>query len=283
MLKIDEIPVLLVGYNRFNLFQKNFYHLHKFGLKNIYIFIDGPKSNIRDKIEHTKILDFLNEHSLSQSPCTKIEENNLGCRDGVTAAINFFFEHNNFGIIVEDDVFIETNYLNFVLNMYHLHNEREDILAISSNSFKVKSNNSLDPYFYSKVPRIWGWATWKKTWNLYDKHLLDWKPTDWPDWFKNHFYLNELEKDYWAKKFNLIVENKIDTWDIQLTYMSFKFNLININPTSNLSKNRGIGLKATHTKNFFNRPKLRKRTNYAPIYNKLPVEYNNDYDIELMK
>ena len=80
----------------------------------LYIAADGPRKNVLDegkKCEETRriveVVDW---------PCEVYRlynNDNLGCGEGVSRAITWFFEHEEEGIIIEDDVLPHLDFFRF--------------------------------------------------------------------------------------------------------------------------------------------------------------------------
>ncbi len=88
---MSNIPVLLLIYNRPKYTKNIIDNLRKIKPKKIFIFCDGPK-NIKDK---NLCEDTIKETQKINWKC-KIErkflKKNLGCKEGVTFGINWFFK-----------------------------------------------------------------------------------------------------------------------------------------------------------------------------------------------
>ena len=95
---------------------------------------------------------------------------------------------------------------------------------------------------------IWGWASWKRVWNTYDKTM-----SFWPEWSNSKDWQEKfpdiLERLYWKRIFDKVYSNLIDTWDYQLIALLRKNSGLCITPNVNLVSNIGFGINATHTKN----------------------------------
>ena len=104
-------------------------------------------------------------------------------------------------------------------------------------------------YYFSRYSQTWGWATWKRTWKLYDIHMKRW-----PEMKGKHMvekmFPNIWTRTYWTWIFNAVYRGEIPSaWDYQWTFMSWLHGLLTIMPTVNMIQNTGIGSKdATHTK-----------------------------------
>lgn len=278
---VDLRPVLVIGFNRPDFLEKTLQGL-LFLDRKIYISIDGPR-NSHDENKVKKTIEIAEEFSKLNDTETKIRVNrsNLGCRLGVQAAIDWFFEFEVSGIILEDDIDFDIKFLDFCDANLKIYEKENRIFTISGNNFV--SEIVTKTLVLSRIPHVWGWATWKSRWEMYDREINNWNPNVWPAWFQ------ELELPIRYKKilsgyFFSISEFKTDTWDYQLIYTSLKNNLVNIHPKFNMNSNIGFNLSATHTKNYLNKPKLEKNSHLVDVSLQKLEDYtiNNAYDTKYL-
>ena len=65
---------------------------------------DGPREGYLGEMEKiNKVREIVTKIDWSCEVKTLFREKNLGCKKGVSEAINWFFEHEEEGIILEDD------------------------------------------------------------------------------------------------------------------------------------------------------------------------------------
>ncbi len=113
-------------------------------------------------------------------------------------------------------------------------------------------------YFYTRYDHIWGWATWKRAWQLYDYRMTD-SPL-----FKEKKVLHVVEEDYapMIKSWNFLFNNiynleKKHTWDYQWQYAIFKHNGLCINSVQNLVTNIGsVGVHSDEVNEHHNRQRF---------------------------
>ena len=117
----------------------------------------------------------------------------------------------------------------------------------------ISAENPLDEefgdasYYFSKIPHIWGWASWRRAWELYDAEFQNFDYFIENNVIQNVFKTKEAQK-YWNKIFTWVKQGYINTWDYQWTYALFVNNGLSINPNKNLVSNIGFGAtQATHT------------------------------------
>jgi hypothetical protein len=128
---------------------------------------------------------------------------------------------------------------------YYRHDER--IMLISGDNFQFGNKRTQYGYYFSRYTHIWGWASWRRSWQLYDVDI-----SLWPE-IRNGSWLIDLLCDhklaaYWQNIFDRVYSQKIDTWDYQLTFTAWINNALTILPNTNLVSNIGFGSEATHTR-----------------------------------
>jgi GR25 family glycosyltransferase involved in LPS biosynthesis len=92
---------------------------------------------------------------------TKYSDINLGCKLSVSSAINWFFENEEMGIILEDDCLPSLNFFHFCDSLLLKFKDDSNIFAITGCNFQqIKENKNS--YFFTNYTHIWGWATWRR-------------------------------------------------------------------------------------------------------------------------
>jgi len=170
---------------------------------------------------------------------TLFRDQNLGCKYAVSGAITWFFDHEDQGIILEDDCVPDEIFFKFC----------EDNLCLFKSNFTVGHisgcnlgyvTDAESAGFLTKFPLIWGWATWADRWKNYS---LD-----------QGYITSSITKDFKSPENRYWVDisikmESVDTWDYQWVFTLWKNNMYSVVPSSNHIKNIGFDLKATHTKN----------------------------------
>ena len=103
-MQIDE-PLLIIGFNRPDHMRVLIERLREIEPRNIYVAIDGPRSDRPDEREMVeRCRNLVDEIDWEAEVETLFQEDNLGCGLGVSTAIAWFFDHEERGIILEDDI-----------------------------------------------------------------------------------------------------------------------------------------------------------------------------------
>lgn len=240
-------PILFIIFNRPDTTQIVFNQLKQLKPRKLYISADGPRKHKEGEAEKCRLTrEVVNQIDWECDVKKLFNDDNLGCKKAVSNAITWFFENEEQGIILEDDVVPSNSFFNFCSDLLDYYKNDNSIMHISGNNFFSNRMNIQASYYFSIYPHIWGWATWRRAWQLFDPSIIDF-----PEYKSNKFIEKTLkekkEKKYWLKKFELVYNNKIDTWDYQWLYAIWKNKGLCITPVRNLATNIGFRDDATHT------------------------------------
>jgi hypothetical protein len=237
--------VLFLVFNRPEQTSIVFESIRKARPPKLYIACDGPRDDKEG--DNEKVLNVREIVSKVDWPCnvfTLFREKNMGCKDSVSNAITWFFSNEEKGIILEDDCLPSLSffwYCEFMLNRFL---NDEQVFLISGDG-RVSSKTKIESDIaYCKYPLIWGWASWSRVWKKYDVQIKNWPSIKNKIIEKHNKTYNKL---FWENTFQLLYENKINTWDYQLAFLMQEYSAICIIPKYNLISNIGFGEDATHT------------------------------------
>ena len=215
----------------------------------LYIAADGPREDRPEEIEKCKETREVVKNV--DWPCEihqLYRDKNLGCGNGVSSAINWFFEHEEEGIIIEDDILPHPDFFRYCDEMLEKYRDESRIKCVCGSNVFYEDIDYPYSYYFSHFMMVWGWATWKRTWLEYDKSLKT-IPRD--EFLKE---VNALPILKGSKRMAISIYDKmtsdepIDTWDYQLVFSIWHHNGLNIIPINNLCLNIGIGhADAVHT------------------------------------
>jgi hypothetical protein len=213
----------------------------------LFLIADGPNPDSIDDITRTK--SALEEFRGAISwPCElneNISDINLGCGLRVSSGLDWVFRNVPEAIILEDDCISAEGFFSFCSEMLENFRENSDIGLISGSSFSHDSGSKSD-FFVSRFANVWGWATWRRSWESYEFDIPSW-PMDRAEIFRAGKITNLRSKLYWHLAFTSAKKRVIDTWDYQLVHMLWKNSQKVISSNANLVKNIGFDQEATNT------------------------------------
>jgi hypothetical protein len=216
--------------------------------KKLYISSDGPKTNNSDSAELVnKVRNMAEAVDWDCEVKTNYHKQNLGCRVAVSTGIDWFFEHEEEGIILEDDCLPDQSFFRFCTELLSYYRDDKRIMCISGDNFQQGRSVTCHSYYFSKYNHCWGWATWRRAWAHYDKDMTLWAE------FKNNYGLQAWSDgsstfiQYWERIFDKVAAGKIDSWAYRWTFSCWLNHGLTCLPNRNLVENIGFENNATHT------------------------------------
>jgi hypothetical protein len=257
-------PLLLIAFNRPDYLSQLIARLRETKPQNIYVAIDGPREGHPTDAENVSQTQALVASiDWTTDVKTLFQSTNLGCGLGVSTAISWFLEHEERGIILEDDILPQHSFFDFCTELLDRYELDERVLTISGCNFVPPEYISdPGPYRFSRVPHIWGWATWRRAWALHDLDISDWRermPTRQLWDASGHSFGGFV---FWRSIFDLMARDGIDTWDMQLVFAGMERNMLTATSNVNLVDNIGWGTGATHT---FDKPQYLRQSENIPL------------------
>jgi hypothetical protein len=256
-------PVAFFVFNRPQETKLVFESIRKSKPPTLLLVADGPQNGSKDDERKSfEVRQILNDIDWDCQVFRDYSDTNMGCRLRISSGLDWVFSQVEEAIILEDDCLPNPSFFEFCDLLLDQYKDDDRILSISGTTFQPASRKDPNSYYFSQYPHIWGWASWRRAWKLYDVDIKSWQD------IRDHQKLANLISDpqvrlYWHNKFQKIYHKKIDTWDFQLIFASFIHNGLHIIPNQNLVSNIGFNLDATHTKK---RSKLADRLTNTMIF-----------------
>lgn len=240
-------PILILIYKRPSLTKRLLSSLSNVKPKKIYVAGDGPKDDVEEnKVQETR--DAIKSIDWDTNVKTNYSTKNLGLRKRVSSALDWFFENEKAGIILEDDLIPNKSFFEFSESLLEKYKHEDQVTTISGNNFLFDRLDLKYDYYFTRYPHCWGWATWARAWKKYDHEMDSWPEVKKTRKLKDIFGGDPFLESYWTSIFQKVYEGKIDSWSYIWTYSNLIKGGLSINPSQNLVSNIGFGREATHTK-----------------------------------
>ena len=194
----------------------------------------------------------------------------MGLYKNITSGLNQIFKNKTKVIVLEDDIIVSSNFLNYMNSNLKIYKNENKVGSICSNN--ITENKKLRDFFLYHQD-CWGWATWKRAWKLFNSN--------------SGSLLKKINEKDFRKKFNL--DNKYDftnllsqnikkkrSWAINWYASLFLNKKLNLYSSTTMSQNIGFGSDATNSKVLLKLPNLDNiKRNYK--YKKETVESKEAY------
>lgn len=240
--------VLFLVFNRPDTTARVFEAIRQAKPPRLYVASDGPRDGLAG--DTTSVANVRQIATAVDWPCevkTLYQSKNLGCKYGPKTGIDWFFEQEERGIILEDDCLPHPDFFGFCEMLLERYCDDERVCVITGNNFQNGQRRGSASYYFSRYNHVWGWATWRRAWSQNDTGI-----SFWPEWrvskdWKNTFP-DSVESVYWRRIFDRVYEKRIETaWDYPWTASVWYRGGLTATPNVNLVSNIGFGPGSTHT------------------------------------
>ena len=242
-----DAPVLLIVFNRPITTAATLKAISKVRPKKLYVACDAPRQNNIDDIANVKEVKKIVENiSWECKVVYRFREKNLGVGLSPADAVSWLLDHEESGIIIEDDCIASISFFIFCESMLKKYNYDDRIMSISGTNICDSVQYETD-YVYTNFPLMWGWATWRRAWKMHDIKMLDW-----PN-IKARRSFSKLPKDKWkfhpvyVEFFDKTYKSTKPNWDHQWIFALWKNRGLTVISSKNLVSNIGFSNNASHT------------------------------------
>lgn len=243
-------PILFLIFNRPDTTKQVFEIIRKVRPNKLYLAADGPRASKLGEVDlcmQTRTI--VSQIDWDCEVKTLFRTENLGCKVAVSSAIDWFFENEEQGIILEDDCLPNESFFNYCEQLLNKYKEDYRVMHISGCilDYDYKEDYQFS-YYFSKLASIWGWATWRRAWKHYDVNMASY----------NSFVSQKLIIDtipnprvrsHFVDMFKQIVFDKKDTWDYQWSYALLSNYGLSVMPLKSMVTNIGFDINALNSKN----------------------------------
>lgn len=244
-----KTPVALLVYNRPEATERVFNRIATVRPRRLLVIADGPK-DAADAAKCDRVRSLVEDAPWDCDVERNYADSNMGCRERVVSGLNWVFDGSDTAIVLEDDCLPDSSFFRFCDDLLAFYADNPRIGHISGSNLAQASGTASggrNSYYFSRYSTIWGWATWRRAWRLYDADLGMW-PEVRSSGGHYDLFRTAAEAEYWAWYWDAVKARDIDTWDVQWLFCMRVSNSLAAIPNVNLVTNIGFGKEATHTR-----------------------------------
>jgi hypothetical protein len=215
--------------------------------RRLYLAVDGPRADVPSDVERCertrRVLDDITW------PCEVqrlYRPNNLGCKRGVAAAIDWFLAHEESGLILEDDCVPAADFFPFCADLLERYRDTPEVMMIGGHNELGTWDATEASYLFTRTAPIWGWATWRRAWARYDPAMTRWGDPATRAAVRSRMSLTEYR--IFSQKFDSVYEGRLDSWGFAWTLALLINGGVSVMPARNVITNIGFDSEATHTR-----------------------------------
>lgn len=266
--KPEQVPVLFLIYNRPDLTAKVFSKIREAKPEKLFINADGPNpGKVGDEKRVEKTREVVQQVDWDCDLQLNFHKTNKGCRDSVNSGLDWFFGNVEAGIILEDDTQPNLSFFRFCQELLNKYWDDNRIMQISGTNTQFGWRRDPDySYYFSMFGPIWGWATWRRVWEMHDKEMSNWKEIESKGYIFDIFdFLTEGINR--KEKLNKVYSGISNTWDTQWQLTRFVNHGLTVISNINLVTNIGFGGGGAHS------IKKSKKANMPAFEHEFPLKH----------
>lgn len=275
-------PVVFCTFNRLDTAQRVFERIREAKPQKLYLISDCAREHVEGEADRVlAVREYIEQHIDWDCHVEKnYAKRNMGCGRRISSGLTWVFEREEEAIILEDDCVPELSFFRYCQEMLAYHRENTQIAMISGNNPMSACYTLEEEYTFSKVPFIWGWATWRRAWQKYDFDMSDYPLQKQKPVWKKTFPL----KAYWVymAEFDALYRHEFDTWDYQWMYTIIKENWLAVVPAESHVFNIGFQEESTHTSKTPGWLIQDVKPVRFPIKHPAEIKWDNSFDMAYM-
>ena len=244
-----HVPVLIAAFTRYDTTRAVFEAVREAKPPRLYFACDGGRNEEEwEKCRRVRSLVELVDWDCELH--TLFHERNMGSKYGMVANFDWFFAHEEEGLVLEDDVVPAQSFFWFAQELLAHYRNDERVWAIIGNNLMTDGViKDPDGYWFQGhgYGGYWGWASWRRSWKKFDIDMKAWPEARDTDRFRDFFLSKEERKEAYSL-FECTWDGTIPSaWDYQFEFAKMLEGAVNILPNVNLCRNIGFGIGSTHT------------------------------------
>ncbi len=236
-------PVLLIVFNRPDHTAAILEVLRVVRPKRLYVAADAPRPKVAEDVRRCAETLALFDHLEWCVVKRKVNDANLGSHTTIPNAVDWFFESETSGIVLEDDCVPNVSFFRYCDELLEKYESDERIMWINGSNVGYSVEDDALTYQFSVYPISWGWASWRRAWSKFDQRSRPLHGISEDALARNagHSLLGRL---YWKLILEYAYTHK--NWDYRWIYACWLNNGLACTPLTNMITNVGFGPDAVH-------------------------------------
>ncbi len=189
-----------------------------------------------------EVRDYLMTISGFHSTTIHLRSHNFGLAKSIIEGVTQVLAEHDSIIVLEDDMITSPYFLTYINDSLSRYANNDRVISIHGYCYPV--HQSLPEAFFLRGADCWGWATWRRGWELFNPN--------------GQYLLDELEHKKFIKEFdynntfpfsNMLKEQingKNDSWAIRWYASAFLADKLTLYPGRSLVRNIGNDSSGTH-------------------------------------
>ena len=247
MVLVPRFPIVLIAFNRPDLTARVVERIREWKPRELVLGVDGPrKGNSLDGDLVAQVQDIIRQVDWPCSVTEDFADTNLGLKQRISSGLTGVFATHEAAIILEDDCVPDSTFFRYAEELLAMYADEPRIGLIGGTSRLRGKRASKYSYDFSDDVRIWGWATWARTWNgfiasgdldaTWDTETKERMVRSFPQGPRRRAIASMMGK-----------ATELDSWALPFAIHCRSQQYLSAVPQVNLVQNIGFGARSTHT------------------------------------
>lgn len=237
-----ETPVLYITFARPEYASQSFAAIKKAQPKKLYFYSNKARTDRPDEVaRNEEVRSYVKQIDWDCEVKTWFREDYVDVYTSLWGAIDWLFDNEEKGIIIEEDVVASLTFYSFVDQIIDKYKDDPKAWMISGNNCTPQYNPGNLSYWGTRYTHIFGWASWASRWKNIDRKMTGWPQLKVSKEYKKYWNNNMaalLQKLYYDRVYRNY--EHYNPWDFVFSYNMVKNNSYCIVPSFNLVADVGV-------------------------------------------
>ena len=245
---MSHAPIALFAYKRVAHLQQTISALEKadgFSETKVFVFSDGPKSSA-DQEDVDAVRRLLS--NWGKPNVTVVEaESNIGLSRSIRRGVTRLCDEYGSVIVIEDDILIHDTALKWLNEGLVTYANDRSAFSITAYQYRIPEFAQISYGIQAPFISSWGWATWKRAWDLLEPEIPDIEALA-----KDRRFVADFNLDNTFPMFQYLrasLNGKHDSWAARWYWALYKHKGFTVFPPRSLVQNIGQDSTATNPRN----------------------------------
>lgn len=166
---MSNAPIALFAYNRLTHLRQTVEALaenDRATQSDLFVFSDGPRNpGVAEAVQQVR--DWLPSIRGFKSVSVVMRPQNLGLASSIISGVTELVNRYGRVIVLEDDMVTSKYFLQYMNDALELYEGEEQVVSVHGYVYPVSTK--LPDTFFLRGADCWGWATWRRGWNLFER------------------------------------------------------------------------------------------------------------------
>ena len=243
-------PVALSVFDRPETTRRVFQAIRRARPRRLFVFADGSPSGDRaERCERARAVaeqvDWPCEASYDYA------DSNLGARDRYTTGVDWVFSQVDDAIVLDDDCLPDPTFFPFCQAVLARYRDDPRVMMVCGTNYLQRWKSERQSFHFSLFGGVWGWASWKRAWELNDPAMEAWDVEGTKERVRALIADDQIY-EFQARRFDRVRQDPDErhSWDLPWSLSRLAHAGLTVVPSANLVRNlgnrRGRGLPRGH-------------------------------------